>query len=441
MMLSHITRTLLLFATLSILTGCSSNLSMRGDYIHAYRQGKIEKAEEILDQTIEIAIPHQDICESKDAVWLLLDRGTTHFVEGNLDEAIADFKSAIEAIDYYSQDCPSESLGKFLLQDDWGAYPGEHFEQILSRIYFALVLLQDGDQNNALALLKQAEEVQQKKKEIYRKDKLTKDFHLVENPLAKYLMAALLEQRGDHSNARILYKQASESSENLLWNETKPLDNDAVLIFLAHNGNAPLKVSGVSDASIVSAAALEVILACHQIDPAWSSLTGIPIPVLTHQERDLPTPVAVTVNSQYKVLQPIFDVTATAYQQLQQNIPMIAARGAARMLIRRGTVAYFQKQDPSLGTLADIAMLIANSNTQADTRQWSILPSQIDIARFNLAPNIYSICIHNPPPFQQNFQIYLNAHDLCIINIFNINPGCTIVRIPKQFLINQGEYQ
>lgn len=411
----------------------------------AYRFGDLCQAEESLNSAVAKQIPSGNYRRSNDAVWLLLDRATTRFAMGDAEGAIQDYNCAIEAIDYYSQDSSIESFSKLLLEDDVSAYPGEDFEQILARVYFALALLYQGDNSNAYALLRQAEEVQQKKKEFYRRIEFTREYHLIDNAVAKYLMAAISENRGDKSNARILYQQTADllgiSPKNL---ETTSSDSEnATILIVCHNGNAPFKVTTTSDASIASAIALECILCSQNIDPAWSSFTGIPVPEYVQVCGGESLPTFAKIDGAEQPLRCLYDVGATAYYQLHQKMPVIVARGVARFLIRRAAVGYARKQDSGLGAFVDIGMLIANLNTKADTRSWTTLPNTIDLARFDLKPGTHTFEIKailpNYPPFKDSYAISLKPHDLCVINVFNIHPGVTRVLIPKQFIPHQGE--
>ena len=158
-----------------------------------------------------------------------------------------------------------------------------------------MALLQDNDESNAYALLRQAEEVQQQKEEMYRQDRLTQDYDWSIS-CAKYLLAALLEHRGDQSNAEILYGQTEQligNSLSTLQLKKQNANHDyATVIIIAHNGNAPYKISGTSSASLASALALEMMLGSSQIPPAYSSMTGIPVPVLMQQLASQRVPIS-----------------------------------------------------------------------------------------------------------------------------------------------------
>lgn len=427
--------------------GCSTPLSERHEYLTSYQQGGLSDADAKLTASISKAMPNFDYRKSNDAVWLLLDRATTRFAMGKVDGAISDYRTAVEAIDFYGQELVSDSIGKVVLDDDYGAYPGEDYEQILARVYFALALLHKGDEGNAFALLRQAEELQQKKKEMYAQSPVTKDYELIDNSVAKVLFASLLEHRGDRSNANILYQKTSDLIGVNQQQENNDLASDilkvtppenATVLIVCHNGNSPIKISGTSDASVASALALEIILSANRIDPAWSSLTGIPVPALYQNWGSSPAPTFATIDGLQKPLIPWYDIGETADQQLQQKMPVIVARGVARFLLRRGTVAYAKESDPALGVLCDLGMLVANACTKADTRSWTTLPEAIDLNKFNLLPGEHDMAIRvattGQQPFLGNYRLNLKDGDLCVINVFNIHPGVTTVLIPQRFM-------
>lgn len=426
------------FGLLFLLTSCSTTLVTRQNYLTAYQNGQLSISQSILDQTIDDTLPNHDYMHSKDAVMLLLDRAMVNFVAGQTEEAIQDFQWALDAMDYYQQDSTSELLGQLLLEDGIGAYAGEDFEQILTRIYFALALLQINDQNNALALLRQAEELQQKKQEIYRKDPLAKDFFVIDNSIGKYLLAALLEHRGDLSNAEILYSQTEKLIGNTLVNlQLKDIvqePDQATVIIVAHNGNAPYKISTLASATQASPLALEMLLNQQDIKPAVSSLPGIPVPLLMQHIHSHRVPIYTRLYRQERNLIPLYNITAVAAHDLQQKMPLILAKGAARFLLRRGSVAYLNEKDPCLGAIADMSMLIANACTQADIRSWATLPSSIDITRYSVPPGEHTLHLQIQwgvtLPLFHECALKLAPRDFCVINIFNIHPGIVSVQIP-----------
>lgn len=427
---------------LSLFTACSSTTIQYAAGTTAYKQGRLSQAETILSRTISKEMPSGDFQKSNEAVYLLLDRATTRFSAGNTEGAIADYNLAIEALDYYNQDSILDVTGQFLLEDSWGAYSGSDLEHLLARIYFALALMHKGDLNNAYALLRQAEEIQQTKKEKYAEVPYLSNISCNGNALGKFLFATILDQQGDVSNAAILFRQAEVLAGNKPAEINSLSENHqkkATVVLLCHNGIVPFKISTTCPASVASTLALEAIVCTQRIDPSWSSLTGIPTPLLCQQFQSEPLQTFVTINHITIPLSPWFNVAQATSDELEQKRPMIVARGVARYLIRRAAVARARKQDPHLGALVDLGMLIANANTKADTRAWSTLPSSIDLARCILPPGEHCLTISVARKefsyFEQRIPLKLKAGDLCIINIFNINPGTTQILVPSQFLL------
>lgn len=423
---------ILLFILLLSSVHCHAEvLSERGSYLRPYHKGQLDIADSRISSIIKKEMPKGNYSRSKDASWLLLDRATIRFAMGDIEGSINDYAKAIESLDYYGQDIPTEQVKQVLLQDEMGAYQASDHEQVLARVYFALALLMQGDRSNGYALLRSAEEFQQEQRSLYRKLPYTRHFKLPDNPLASYLFANLLEKRGDISNANIIYSQLGlEHSEK---------NDKATVLVLCHNGNAPYKISATSPASVASAIALEFMLASQNIDPAWSTMVGIPTPTLQQWPWSDPQPTYATINGSRLPLLPLCNVGKNAVEELNQKKPVIVARGVARLLVRRAAVGYMRNQNEWLGLFADIGMLVANANTRADTRSWTTLPAYVDTGRFDLDAGEHTITFeifNNNTPKQLSYRLQLKPNDLCIINVFNIHPGVTQVLIPQIF---QGE--
>lgn len=416
---------------------CSASiLSQRGSYLKAYHNGHLEQAETNINTLIRKEIPNGNYSNSIEASWLLLDRATIRFAMGNIDGAINDYTLALDALDYYSQDLSAEKLKQVLFQDETGAYQASDFEQVLARLYFSLALIYKGDFGNATALLRNAEEYQQAKLAVYAKIPFMRTYRMPENNLCRYLFAALLEKKGDFANANILYGQVSSEISTTAENR-----NQARLIVLCHNGNAPYKISTTSSASVASAIALEFFLSSRRIDPAWSSLSGIPVSVLQQWPWSDPQPTYAEVDNCTQPLLPLFSVKNAAADELNQKMPIIVARGVSRLLLRRSAVGFVQHQNDLLGVLADISMWFVNSNTRADTRSWTTLPAFIDVTRFDLTPGRHTLTVQvyeNNNHKSMSYELNLQPNDLCIVHVFNIHPGVTTVLIPSHY-ISTGE--
>lgn len=409
-------------------------------YIRAYHSGNLIQAEGDLTSKIRVQLPQSSYELSKNSSCTILDRATTRFANADVRGAIDDYSIALEAMDFYSKDLLAEKAAQILLQDDVAAYQAPDYEQVLARVYMALALLDTGDEGNAYALLRQAEEYQQEKQHFYSQIPFTRQYRVQPNGLSKYLFALLLEKRGDLSNARILYQQAAAlipcSREVPFSVADSP--KQATVIILCHNGNSPYKKTEECPASQASAVALEILLANSGVTPSCSTIVGIPAPALCRWPGSNPEPTFAKIDGCRQPLFPFFNIIKAAQFELDQTKPVIMARGIARLALRRMIVGYIEKQDHQLGMIADCAMLAANANTSVDTRSWMTLPAFIDVARFDVEPGCHtlSIQIEGPCHEENQFRLNLKASDLCVINVFNIHPGIRRILIPQRYLIN-----
>lgn len=394
---------------LLLMTSCTHFVTEREAYVQAYRSGGFDAVETEVSKLIAKGGENEQ-------VWLRLDRATERLVSGNPKGAIEDYQVALAMIDYFNESGLLENIGQTLFYDGAGPYRGDDYEQLLARVYFAFACLLDNDESNAIALLRQAEEWSQAKMEEYRHHPATAQIGVPENPLGKYVFAALLEKRGDISNAEILFQQSGIDLGR---------GGPATILIICHNGQAPYKYTEYCPASQASAFALEVLMGCYGPGPAISSLTGIPVPALAMRAGCLPIPTTATLDGVSVTLQPVFSIAQAATCEMHQKRPVVIARGVARLALRRGAVYAAQRQDPCFGQLLDLGILIANAATRADTRSWSLLPERLDLARFDVEAGSHTLKIN-----QFETTICLKRGDVALIHVFNLYPGLSQILIP-----------
>lgn len=400
-------------------------MSLKRDvYVRSYQAGELESSQIVITQLIE-----KD--QVNERVWLHLDRAMTHFVEGDAHLAKGDFQIALETIDYYNRKSLIETFGQTFFCDEAAPYRGDDFEQLLVRIYFALACLHEGDESNAYALLRQAEEWIETKRNEYASHHLTHHFSLRNNPLAPYLFAVLLEKQGDLSNAKILYEKSG-----ITLDQSISAENSATVLIFCHNGNVPFKASRVVEGSQASMIALEFLLA-NPHERAFCSFAGVPAPELYRWPCSDPLITRCSLNDINRPLLTIYNVEEAKYLELQEQRPLVIARGVARLAIRRAALHAVQRHDQNCAPVVDIGMLVLNAMTRADTRSWNLLPREIEMTRYDVPPGIHSLncTVQLPDKTCGTFasRLSLKPHDLCIIHIFNIHPGVTRVLIPQRF--------
>ncbi|MDR3624809.1 MAG: hypothetical protein P4L16_06695 [Chlamydiales bacterium] len=396
------------FILLTLCIACTSPYHTQNQYLPKYQTGKLQEAECSLKKIITQEMSERSFVQSRNAVWYLLNLATIEFARGNIKEAISTYHLALNALDYYAQPSSDDLTAQLVLEDQYSGFTGFPYEQTLARLYFSLALIQNGDMNNAEAVLRETEEKQ-----------------LFPNPLCKYLFAHLLAKRSDISNAKILCPQIEIT--------TKPQ-----VIVLCHNGSTPIKVSAIAPASDASLVALELFLQGNKRPFALSSIPGIQVPMLATYPNSYPRCIFASINHVEKPLNCYYNIAKDAQYALSKERSTLIAKGVARYLIRRSLIFVANEQDESLGAIADFGCFIANALTEADTRSWETLPYSIDLAHFETNTGMipFTLKITGPcTPYYIHKTLCLKEGDLCIINIFNKTPYFHTIHIPKQFLI------
>lgn len=400
-------------------TSCSHVAQRRDHYIRSYRHGDIRQAREQVDKLVAERMPEAGYERCGDAPWLLLDQGMLAFAQDDIPKAVDSLRRGLEAIDFYRQSVSGESLGQVLLDDRARAYAASTYEEILARLYLAWALYANGDSNNAYAILRQAEERQAQLELSY--------------PIAKLLFGIALQQNGDYSNARILFEQASNAVP-----EQRPL-----LVVVNHSGAVPLKTSITLPGSQIAGWMVEDILAATgQNNVRVSTIAGVPVPGYAMATEIPGRSVSVLLDGRLHKAHPVCDVSALAVRELEAEQPLIAARGAARILIRRAAVAATDRADETAGTVLDLLALVANLATQADTRSWATLPARIDIALIPVSAGYHELSVTDGSHYSAPLRIDISDGDVAFIHTFTQNyPGSRqiLMRAPKQLIVSEED--
>ncbi len=389
-----------------ILCACQSKASFADKAIMSYCAAA--------DGNDLVELPIRHYTQNKEAVWQFLNRATIRLAQGNASDSIGDYLTALDASDFYRKKLLQEHMAQWLIDDAQAPYIAAPDEALLARFMAACACFQSGDPKNGIALLRQAIELQSLQNELSSIDE--HEFH----PLINYLLAMAMEYEGDVSQARLLYHR-------LGIDESKMAKDKAHVAFVVYDRVIPQKRSEIAPASIVSLQLLELLLKTTGIKPALSSLSGIAIPVFPKQPFSFPLPV-LSIDGEPIDPTLTYDVFCSAKTELNRQIPYIAARAAARQLIRRAGTGYAYEKDKTVGTIVDIGMLIGNLMTSADTRMWNTLPQEISLFRKDLDPGSYSISLSNGK--EQTLRV--QAGELVVVQIFRPHGHETQFLIPNK---------
>ena len=297
----------------------------------------------------------------------------------------------------------SEQLGAVAVNDTLRAYTGDRYEQVLLHAYMAMNYIQMDDLDAARVEILQADVKMQEWGEAPEED-----------PFVRYFSGMIYEALGEGDQAVVAYRQASKiykatvDKQSLdvpqvlktdllrglanegLWDEYKNLKKDfgmanfkptklgngfGEVIVILNNGLAPVRSSN----TIATASGTDVV-----------DLVQIALPIYSNPPRQL-YKARLVADSKSVNLETVENIDALARNALDSDMPVITARAIARAVIKSTTQKEAEEQG---GALAGFLMTITNIVTeQADTRSWSTLPQEIQMARLVLPKGTHNVQI------------------------------------------------
>lgn len=354
----------------------------------------------------------------RDQVVYLLNKAMLERMKGDYAASNASFEAAkARMTELYGISLREQALS-FAINDATRSYSGETHEQVLLHLYMALNYLQLGDLINARV---EALQVDERLREITQK---IPENRYTEDALARYLTGMIYEERGEYSDAMIAYRQAYEAYDHyqknygtgipdslkhdLLrsaekmgleqelrqykkefgidkWMSAEELANKGELIFILHNGLAPIKREQ----------------AVTVMDPTTGHFVRIATPF--YETRQTPVGGLLVKAGEASVRGEVAeDIDAIAARDLEAKMPAITARAIARAVVKaqmaRAARESARQQNQNGGamasTMAALAVeVIGVATERADTRSWLTLPARIHLARLPLSPGSYTITV------------------------------------------------
>lgn len=368
-------------------------------------QNKVEKARQFLGANqFESAQSHllplaQE--ESGDQLVYLLDYATTLQISGQYKESNKFFFKAeklAEEQDYHSV---SRVTGSFLLNEEMKQYKGDTFERIFINAYLAMNYLELGDLDSALV---ETRRINDKYKLLRSEEK--KSFEL--NSFAKYLSAMIWEADKKYDDAFIAYKEAYEidphietikedlvriSKKAQRLDEYKRYKSEFLLNNEAQDGHDKEKA--------------ELIVIYQQ---GWGprkryNSYDVKFPILSPVFND--TQKAKVIISSLsspkieKISKNIYDVQEAAIKTLKDDQAALLARRVGAFVAKEVASREISRKNEALGL---IAWFVMHASERADLRQWSTLPSSIQVIRTLLPPGEYDIEIQGLSAFGNQTQ-------------------------------------
>lgn len=317
---------------------------------------------------------------------LHLNRGTLLGLQGRYAESNRHFDLAKAMLERNSAISVAEQAASVTVNDTLKAYEGSPSEQLFIYSFKALNYLQMGEMDGAAV---EARQFNVKQGLVAEKHK---DVKYLSGAFVRYLNSMVYESIGERDSARIELQKAAAGYKFQGTGVTAPLmlerdlkritgrkPPESEVVFILHNGLG---------ASVVEN---NIRVSNPDYNPAVAgSIAMISIAVPKFVKRPLPVDrVVLSSGSHSATSEVVEDVNGIAEKSFNDGLPLIISRAVARAVVKNMAARKAKEENNnnpgSLGIFANLAADIAvNASERADTRSWSLLPGNIQMARLPL---------------------------------------------------------
>jgi tetratricopeptide (TPR) repeat protein len=347
-----------------VLSGCNSAEEQGRDAVTAYYEGDYERARTLLEPLARQT--------NGDFVLNNVRLGSTDLAEYRFDGAEDAFLRAYEVINSVGVNNGGRSLGAVLVAENIKVWKGEPFERAMVNFYLGMIYYSRHDYNNARAAFENA----LFKLRDYDSNDTDKYTDVDSNFALGYLMLAKSWQRlGEEDKANSLFDRVRQLRPDLAYLANPELNEHANLLIIAEWGQGPQKVTN-ADGSIVGFAP----------SPREAGPIYLPRVVVDGISYDTET---------YAV--PPVDLVAVAADRKWQSIDTIRAikSFAGTGLMVAGAVEGFSNRQSNqvLGLGLFAGGLLLKATSQADVRQWEMLPRTVYVIPLHVSPGKHTVTV------------------------------------------------
>ncbi len=303
-----------------------------------------------------------------------LNKGTLLRLQGNYAESNRHFDAAKNLIEKFNAISVTEQLASVAVNDTLKAYEGLPSEQLMVYAFEALNYLQSGDIDEAAVEARQFDVKQHLIAEKNHAKYLSGAF-------VRYLDSMVYESAGDRDAARIDMENAVNGYK--VQNSGFPAPQSLMEDLRRVNAGkaAPSEVVFVLQNGLGPTLSEEIIRVVNPKPQNGSAMFSLAVPKFA--KRIVPVArVVLSEGTNSATSEIVEDVNNIAERSLKDRLPVIIARGVARMVAKSVAVGEVKKKNGELaGFFADVATAVSE---RADTRSWTLLPGNILMARLSL---------------------------------------------------------
>jgi tetratricopeptide (TPR) repeat protein len=347
------------------LCGCeNSDERQSRDAVFAYYGGDYAQAHNLLDPLAKKT--------NGDFVLNNARLGSTDLADYRLDSAEDAFLRAYEVINSVGVNDGGRSLGAVLVAENIKVWKGEPFERAMVNFYLGVIYYMRHDYNNARAAFENA----LFKLRDYDPSDQSKYTDVDSNFALGYLMLAKSWQRlGEDDKAQAMFDKVRQLRPDLTYLADANLNRNANLLLIVEWGQGPQKVTN-SDGAFVGFA------------PRPREAGPIYLPRVLVDGTSYDTlPFAL----------PPVDLLAVAQDRRWESIDTIRAikSVAGTGLIVAGAVEGMSnnRSNQELGLALLAGGLLLKATSQADIRQWEMLPRTVFVIPLHVTPGTHNVTV------------------------------------------------
>jgi len=396
---------IIMAAIFLLLSGCASYSQSFQDVEHKLLSNDPAGALDVLEKQ-----SHRD----RDLFLYVSNKAMLLRMLNRFEESNAEIEKAKAIIEKYSATSLTEVSSSFIINDATSTYIGTPVEQVMLHIYAALNYLEMNELDSARIEILQADI----RLRTLMQD--NPDSPLSIDPFAHYLSGIIYEDLGEWSDAMIAYRKAYDAYQmhSKLYNisvpeqlkralllmshkvglsdETRKYENEfklqldslqtdnentAEIIFIFHNGIAPIKRE--SSINVIEPSSGQLIrISVPRYEKRGSVIANVRIRLeQTDQDPD---------NKLIVKTEKTEDISMLEIESLNAQMGAITARAIARAVAKHSASDEAGKQNGWAGLVVNIAGVLTE---RADTRSWLTLPAEIQTARITAPANTYAVKI------------------------------------------------
>jgi hypothetical protein len=316
-----------------------------------------------------------------DEALLYLNKGTLLRLQGKYADSNMQFESAKSLMEKLSAISIKEQAASVTINDTFKAYEGLPSEQLMVYSFEALNYLQMGAVDDAAV---EARQFDVKQGLIAKRNKGAK---YLSGAFVRYLNGMVYEAAGEADSALIEMQKAADAYKEQNPGSPAPKKLTADLARLADGKAAPSEVVFVLHNGLgPSLNENNIRVPNPGYDPRNpKSFAMLSLAVPKFVRRPLPVDHVVLSSDSVSVTSEIVeDVNGIAEKSFNDRLPTIIARGVARLAVKKAAEAETNTRNQGNPMVSIFTSVVSNASERADTRTWSLLPGNIQMARLVL---------------------------------------------------------